>query len=118
MAVEIGLRIWCVRFIRGVIMSQPQALPAEVIVPNSQPTVVIDKPANKLRAANHIDSPIASPVHMLQDKLQQLDEPNNGSESAYVYRATKAPAWVRMALPVTLSIALWAGILYVVGAID
>lgn len=118
MAVEIGLRIWCVRFIRGVIMSQPQALPAEVIVPNTQSAVVIDKPANKLRAANHIDSPIASPVHMLQDKLQKMDEPNNGTESAYVYKVAKAPAWVRMSLPVTLSIALWAGILYVVGAID
>ena len=118
MAVEIGLRIWCVRFIRGVTMSNLQALPAEVNVPFNQPPIVVDRPVKGPRAANHVDSPIASPVHMLQDKLQRLDDPNDGGESAYAYNVNKAPPWVRMALPVSLSIVLWAGILYAVGVID
>ncbi|WP_372730973.1 hypothetical protein [Novosphingobium sp.] len=118
MAVEIGLRIWCVRFIRGVIMSQPHALSVEVPVSASKLPVVTDKVVKGPRVANTVDSPIASPVHILQDKLQQLDEPKHGEETAYAYNVAKAPAWVRMALPVSLSIALWAGILYVVGAID
>ncbi len=118
MAVDFGLTIWCVRFIRGVIMSQPQALPAELNFPATTPPTVVDRSVNGPRVANHVDSPIASPVHMLQDKLQRMDEPKGEGESAHAYNVAKAPAWVRMALPVTLSIALWAGILYVVGIID
>jgi hypothetical protein len=99
-------------------MSQPQALPAELNFPAAAPPIVVDRSVNGPRMANHVDSPIASPVHMLQDKLQRMDEPKDVGESAYAYNPTKAPAWVRMALPVSLSIALWAGILYVIGIID
>ncbi len=99
-------------------MSQPHALPAELNLPVATPPIFVDRSAIGPRVANHVDSPIASPVHMLQDKLQRMDEPKGEGETAYAYNVAKAPAWVRMALPVTLSIALWAGILYVVGIID
>jgi hypothetical protein len=116
--VEVGLRIWCVRVIRGVIMSQPHALSVEVPVSASGIPVATDGVVKGPRVANPVDSPIASPVHILHDKLQQLDDLQNTDETAYAYSEGKAPAWVRMALPVSLSIALWAGILYAVGVID
>jgi hypothetical protein len=122
MAIEVELRIWCLNFIRGVTMSQPQAqsqsLLAEMNFSNALPSAAVARPAgNGPRVANPVDAPIASPVHSLQDKLIGFDELDAGSEMAYSFKAHKAPAWVRMALPVVLSIGLWAGILYAVGLI-
>lgn len=126
MAIEVGLRIWCLYFIRGVIMSQTQAQPqtqsqsfsAEMNVSSAHSLAPAGRPAgNGPRVANPVDVPIASPVHSLQDKLTRFDELDAGSEVAYSFKAHKAPAWVRMALPVALSIGLWAGILYAVGLI-
>lgn len=122
MAIEVGLRIWCLNFIRGVTMSQPQAqsqsFSVEMNVSDALPSVAASRPAgNGLRVANPVDAPIASPVHSLQDKLISFDDLHASSEMAYSFKAHKAPAWVRMALPVALSIALWAGILYAAGLI-
>ena len=99
-------------------MSQPQALSAEMNVSNVRSPAAAGRPVgNGPRVANPVDTPIASPVHSLQDKLICFDELEAGSEVAYSFKAHKAPAWVRMALPVGLSIGLWAGILYAVGLI-
>lgn len=95
--------------------TQSQSFSAEMNVSNARPSAAAGRSAgNGPRVANPVDTPIASPVHSLQDKLIHFDE---RSELAYSFKAHKAPAWVRMALPVALSIALWAGILYAVGLI-
>ena len=122
MAIEVGLRILWVNLIRGVMMSQPQTQPqnlsVEMTVSNARTSAAAGRRAgNGPRVANPVDAPIASPVHSLQDKLVFLDELHAASELAYSFKAHKAPAWVRMALPIGLSAALWAGILYAVGLI-
>jgi hypothetical protein len=103
-------------------MSQPQvqsqSFSAEMNVSNPRSSLAAARPAgNGPRVANPVDAPIASPVHSLQDKLIRFDELDAGSDVAYSFKAHKAPAWVRMALPVALSIGLWAGILYAAGLI-
>lgn len=103
-------------------MSQPQAqsqsFSAEMNVSNARSPATAGRPVgNSPRVANPVDAPIASPVHSLQDKLIRFDELDAGSDVAYSFKAHKSPAWVRMAMPVGLSIGLWAGILYAVGLI-
>lgn len=68
-----------------------------------------------LRAADLIDSPVRWPVHQLQ-KLYQADFDAGESEMAELAaRADKAPGWMRLMLPLSLSIVLWAQIFWFVG---
>jgi hypothetical protein len=53
---------------------------AEVHALKAQYPITVDRSANGPRGANNVDQPVASPVHLLQDQLQRLDEPAVGSE--------------------------------------
>ncbi|MBB3860743.1 hypothetical protein GGQ88_002012 [Novosphingobium hassiacum] len=74
-----------------------------------------DNPPRGPRVADTIDAPVTSPVHELQDQLQRLNAAEPYSPGAQV--ATKAPGWLRVSLPLGMSIILWAGILWATGAL-
>lgn len=95
-------------------MSVLQAQSPELDALIGSTPVINDKAARGLRVADTVDAPIASPVHMLQDQLQRL-----GEDAASVAQVMddKAPGWIRLALPVALSVALWSVILRVTGLI-
>lgn len=66
------------------------------------------------RPADAIDAPVTSPVHELQDQLQRLNADSDGST---VHQPAKAPGWVRLSLPLGVSVILWTVILWATGAL-
>lgn len=69
------------------------------------------------RAADEIDAPIGSPVHALQEQLRRFEAPLDDLEYSASARSDKAPGWVRLTLPMVLSMALWALMLRGAGVI-
>ncbi|MGV3510816.1 MAG: hypothetical protein ACO1OX_02305 [Novosphingobium sp.] len=69
------------------------------------PELCDDPPGNRVgpRPAGALDGPVHSPVHALQHEILAGW---NGVDSADS-RQDKAPGWVRLAVPVGSSIALW-----------
>lgn len=59
------------------------------------------------REARAMDVPVHSPVHDLQHEILRAHEGGPASDS----RADKAPGWVRLGLPVIVSLMLWAVII-------
>lgn len=95
-------------------MSVLQAQSPEIDALAGSAAVASGKSGRGPRVAETVDAPIASPVHRLQDQLQRLGEhtPDAANE-----RHERAPGWVRLALPVALSVALWSVILRVTGLV-
>ncbi len=67
------------------------------------------------RVADTIDAPVTSPVHELQDQLQRLHAAQ--ADAGRAHSAMAAPGWVRLSLPLGMSVALWAGILWATGVL-
>jgi hypothetical protein len=66
-----------------------------------------------LRLADDEAAPIESPVHALQRQLVRLQAGADESDSP----RRKAPGWVRVGMPLTLSIGLWLEIIQIIGAL-
>jgi hypothetical protein len=73
------------------------------------------------RPAGTVDAPVLSPVHQLQDDLQRFHPADadsyTGMTADDAMLADKAPGWVRLMLPLTVSLGLWAVIFGVVGLV-
>lgn len=89
-------------------MSRLQALSADLDFPEESVL-----PVRGLWAADGLDAPLGSPVHELHVQLQQLEEPVDHRD----IQSDKAPGWVRLTLPVIVSMALWTVILRITGLI-
>lgn len=74
-----------------------------------------------LRQVDDRDAPVESPVHQLQHELSRLHAPTQGSvplsDLATAIHDEMVPGWLRLALPVALSLVLWALIFRVTGLI-
>lgn len=55
------------------------------------------------RLANGDEPPVESPVHALQQELNQIDKAWDKPDSS----EPKAPGWVRVMLPLVASVVLW-----------
>lgn len=95
-------------------MSVLQAQPPECEALAGRDPVACGRSGRGPRVADTVDTPIASPVHMLQDQLQRLGE---DTAEAAIEMDEKAPGWMRLGLPVALSVALWSVILRVTGLV-
>ncbi|MFM6830303.1 MAG: hypothetical protein ACKOVA_08260 [Novosphingobium sp.] len=71
-----------------------------------------DASLNGPRSAESVDAPVRSPVHELQDQLVMRHAANFDSMGdalfEHAHRTPKAPGWVRLFLPLSLSLGLWA----------
>ena len=66
------------------------------------------------RAAGSGEAPVASPVHDLQEQLARLNATPT-SENDLEPRHGRLPGWLRLSLPLAMSLMLWAGILWASG---
>ncbi|CAH0496336.1 hypothetical protein [Novosphingobium sp. CECT 9465] len=98
-------------------MSRLKTLTADPDEPAISIPVVTDPVARGPRIAADIDQPFGSPVHALQEQLQKIGDVNGPAETAYPFAEDKAPGWVRMGLPIALSVVLWTVILRVTGVL-
>lgn len=96
-------------------MSRLKSLPVYPDSPATSIPVVTDRAARGPRIAADIDQPFGSPVHALQEQLQRIGDLDGPAETAYPFAEDKAPGWVRMGLPIALSVVLWTVILRVTG---
>ncbi|MDT0508612.1 hypothetical protein [Novosphingobium sp. MMS21-SN21R] len=70
------------------------------------------------RSAEPIDPPVRSPVHELQDQLIMRQAAGFGDATGEeLRRADAAPGWVRLSLPFSLSLGLWALIFWIVSLV-
>lgn len=67
------------------------------------------------RVADTIDAPVTSPVHEMHDQLLRLNAAEPAAQPPP--GATKVPGWLRLSLPLGMSVILWAGILWATGAL-
>lgn len=95
-------------------MSRLQAMIADPDLPIADMPELGAPPVRQPRAADEVDVPVASPVHVLQEQLRCLGE----GQSVGAIAEDKVPGWLRLALPVVVSVGLWAIILRIVGVID
>lgn len=80
-------------FVMPALSSPP--VQGEQVAPGSDGGVV--------RLANELECPVESPVHALQRELGKLDALKREDDSL----ANRAPGWLRIALPLAMSIGLW-----------
>lgn len=79
------------------------------------------------RAADPAYAPVRSPVHQLQDQLHKQHAADFGTDGSaldafvqradFGQRADKAPGWMRLALPLLLTLVLWALIFWIMGTV-
>lgn len=71
------------------------------------------------RPADGIDVPVASPVHDLQHQLQRLGDASVPYDYTEDERraSDKAPGWLRLSLPVAMSVVMWIGIFWASGVL-
>lgn len=66
------------------------------------------------RVAVEVDTPVRSPVHDLQGQLEQLqDFSPDGGHCSFDF-GPRAPGWIRLTLPIGLSLGLWSVIFWIV----
>lgn len=65
------------------------------------------------RLADEAEAPVDSPVHALQRELARLQPVVDGGDS----QRRKASGWVRLGLPLVLSIGLWFVIIQIIGTL-
>lgn len=79
-----------------------ESRPAASHAPGSAPTL----PFPQARLADELAIPAPSPVHQLQAELVQLTRtPEPAPEPSY-------PGWFRLGFPITVSVVMWAAILW------
>lgn len=96
-------------------MSRLKALPADPDAAAVSIPVITDPSVRGPRGAAEVDAPITSPVHAMHEQLLRFGETGSGDETSFPFAEDKAPGWVRMGLPVGLSVVLWVVILRVTG---
>lgn len=88
---------------------QPSPLPETSLPPPSAPSQGRpDADGGRPRLAEGQERPVESPVHALHRELERLDRLQEAADQAC---GSRSPGWLRLALPLALSVVLWGAIL-------